>query len=104
MIKLSRYIVKIYRDDIFLGYVKSYRKYINGKYRFEKTKNIFNALSYISIVECNSLKNKLTLRRDMLIYNNSYYFKVDIITEQEIRKSKIKILDKIKIRKGVFKR
>ena len=35
-----RYVLRVYRDDEFIGYVKDHRFHRNKKYRFNKTKNI----------------------------------------------------------------
>ena len=67
----DNYVLKIHRDNKgFVGYIKSYRKHRNGKYRFERTKNINKAIHYTSIIECNHVKVKLTINRDILIYDN----------------------------------
>ena len=105
-IQKNNYIIKIYRDNIFIGYVRSYRKRRNGKYRFEKTKNISLALEYTNST---GLADNVTMKLnssmiDKLYYKGSYCFKVSKITDKEIRKSKLNILEKVKIREGIFKR
>jgi len=47
--RLIKYVIKIYYDGKFIGYVKNYRRHRNDKYRFNKTKNIKTA-SYFTFV------------------------------------------------------
>ena len=100
--KVNMYVVKVYKNDKFVGYVKSYRKLRTDLYSFERTKNINESIKYLSIIESCRLKIKLTNKRDKLRYVN-YYFDNVIISEQEIRLSKLNILKTKKIKTGLFK-
>lgn len=100
---LKYYLVKVYKDTKFVGYIKSYRTLRTGLYCFEKTKNIDLALRYLSLSESDRVKNKLTNKRDMLRYSVSYIFESVIITPQEIRFSKLSVLKTKKIKNGLFK-
>ena len=93
--------VNVYHDDKgFIGYVKSYRKHRNGKYHFTKTKNIAEALKYSNIELTTNIQLKLTESREKLLYNDSLSV---ILTDQEIRKSKLMILKNITPKYGLFK-
>jgi len=101
------YIINIYHEDKgFIGYIKSYRKHRNGKYRFTKTKNIAKALKYSHFGSAINVQIKLNQleSKDKLYYNNSYFFIDAKLTEQEIRKSKLNVLKSVKIREGLFKK
>ena len=101
--RLIKYVIKIYYDGKFIGYVKNYRRHRNDKYRFNKTKNIKTA-SYFTFVE--QIENNLNNKRDMLYYNEKFSFKGAKVTKQEIRNSKIHLLNVIKdykSREGIFK-
>jgi len=100
---LDYYFVKIYKDNRFLGYVKSYRKHRNGRYRFERTNNLNNALKYISKLEGDRIELKLSKLKDKLRYNDSYSFANGKITEQEIRLSKLHTLKNIKMKTKILK-
>lgn len=99
---LNKYGVKIYRDDIFIGFVRKYRKHRNGFYRFEKTNDLNKALIFndnISPVHC---EYTLTNNIDKFYYfNKNYYFRVEKINNQDIRFSKLSILRFSKF--GIFK-
>ena len=97
------YNIKVYIDNLFVGYVKSYRKYSSG-YRFEITKNVQKSLLYKWEVESNRTIDKLTNNIDKLFKIGIYTFDSLIVTNQVIRKSKLDILKRVKIRKGIFKK
>jgi hypothetical protein len=98
----SVHVILIYLNNDFVGYVKDYRIYRNKKYRFNKTKNINIASKFIFKDKCEDACNKLNNLRDV-IYTKSYNFKCGIITNQEIRRSKLSVLKIIIIREGIFK-
>jgi hypothetical protein len=95
------YIIRIYKKDKFIGFVKSWRKHRNGKYRFEKTKNIDFAIKTISRHESQRLEIRLSELKDH-IYSNSYLFVSEKITEQDIRLSKL-IAIRLNSKLGIFK-
>ena len=97
------YNIKVYNDDLFVGYIKSYRKF-NNLYRFEITKNFYKSLQYKYESDINKTIDKLTNSRDKLLEIGNYTFKLSLLTDKEIRKSKLNILKIVKIRKGIFKR
>ena len=104
------YNIKVYNDDLFVGYIKSYRKF-NNLYRFEITKNFYKSLQYKyesdinkTIDKLTNSRDKLTNSRDKLLEIGNYTFKLSLLTDKEIRKSKLNILKIVKIRKGIFKR
>jgi len=100
----KEYVLRVYRNDKFIGYIKTYRKFSNAKYRFEKTKNINEAIKFVAEHSCNILRIKLSEFIDKLIFDDSYTFKSHKITDKEIRKSKLYLLNTIVIREGIFKR
>ena len=65
---LHNYIVKIYKSDKFVGYVKSYRTLRTGLYSFERTKNINEALKNSTSMECARVSVKLATKRYVKIY------------------------------------
>lgn len=95
------YIIRVYFNDDFVGYVKDYRIYRNKKYRFNKTKNINKAYRF-NLWICETACDKLNNLRDD-IYTKAYNFKCGEITDQELRRSKLSVLKIIKIREGIFK-
>jgi len=97
------YNIKVYNNNIFSGYVKMYR-YYNGKYRFEITKNIIKSLQYKWELESKKTIDKLTNDRDRLLEIGVYTFESSEVTNQDIRRSKLDILKRVKIRKGIFKK
>jgi len=97
------YNIKIYNNDLFVGYVKSYRKYDSG-YRFYITKNIQKSLQYKSESLILRAIDSLTNNRDKLLEIGIYTFKSSNVTNQDIRMSKLNILKRVKIRKGIFKK
>ena len=99
----DNHVIKIYKADKFIGYVKLYRILRTGLYCFEKTKNVDDAMTYLSSTQCDNLKNKLSTKRDMLRYGVSYKFENIIVTAQEIRLSKLNVLKTKKIKTGLFK-
>lgn len=105
MTELGNYVLRVYLEDKFVGYVKTYRLHRNYKYRFEKTKNISNAWLTNNKIVCDQAKDKLTLFGDNL-YNN-FKFEITKVTEQELRKSKLYLLGVVKNykeKKGIFKK
>ena len=99
-----KYIVKIYHDNKFIGYIKSYRKCRNSKYRFVRTIKINDAMQFPYKANTDMIKWKLTNLKDPLYYNNLYTFETGELTDQEIRKSKLEFLGIVKIREGLFKK
>lgn len=101
---IRKNVIKIYHDDKFVGYIKSYRKHRNGKYRFEKTNNVNECLRFIYIGETTRATDKLNSLLDLIYYyKETYNFKNFELTDQEIRNSKLRILNVIKIKEGIFK-
>lgn len=100
----KKYIIKIYRNDVFIGYLKSYRKHRNNKYRFEKTLNINDCMRFFSNNETDKILNKLKNLLDLVLYfKDNFSFKTSELTEQEIRNSKLRVLNVLKIKEGIFK-
>lgn len=97
----NHFIIKVYKNDVFAGYVISYRKGRNG-YVFKKSKYIHKAASYIQKVEIERVKFKLTNLGNSIL-NNDYFFEIIQINDQEIRFSKLTILKTKKIKSGLFK-
>lgn len=97
------FIICIYLDDNFIGYIKNYRFHRNKKYRFDRTKNVIKASKFGSKSGCEGACNKLNNLKDELIYNQKYSFKCTELTNQELRRSKLNVLNIVKIRKGIFK-
>jgi len=89
LLEFDEYILKVYHDNIFLGYIKRYEKYRDGKFIFYITKKIERALYHLTIVDCDILKCKLDSFKDVLIYDDNYIFEVFKINNQEIRKLKL---------------
>ena len=73
MVSEKLYIIRVYFNDDFVGYVKDYRIYRNKKYRFNKTRNINKAYKFNFSV-CENACNKLNNLRDD-IYTKAYNFK-----------------------------
>jgi len=97
----SAYVISVYLNEDFVGYIKDYRIHRNKKYRFNKTKNINIASKFIFKYKCeNACDNLNNLRDDTY---KSYNFKCGEITNQEVRKSKLNVLKIVKIREGIFK-
>lgn len=96
----NRFIIKIYKNNVFVGYVISYRKGRNG-YAFKKSKYIHKAASYIQKVDIERVKFKLTKLGTIL--NDDYFFEIIQITDQEIRFSKLSVLKTKRIKSGLFK-
>lgn len=104
-IKLNDFVIRIYKDDIFIGYLKDWRLHRNKKYRFNKTKNINNAIRYCSdIVQNSEGVMRIVKDLDFLHHGGSIKLKCVKVTEQELRKSKLYYLSVIKVREGIFKR
>lgn len=105
MFELSTYyVIRVYLNDIFCGYVKNYRFHRSKKYRFDKTKNVNNASKFGSISGCEAACIKLNkLRDDLVYYNKKFNFKCVELTKQEVRKSKLSFLNIVKIKEGIFK-
>jgi len=97
------YIICVYIDDTFVGYVKNWRFHRNKKYRFDKTKNVNNASKFGTKGGCDGATNKLNNLRDD-IYNKKFSFKCSELTNQELRRSKLNFLNIVKIREGIFKK
>lgn len=96
----NTFVIKIYKADVFVGYVLNYRKGRNG-YDFKRSKYIHKAIKYIQKIECDRVKFKLTTLGN--IFNKDYYFEVIQVTDQEIRFSKLQVLKTKKIKVGLFK-
>lgn len=101
-LNVGNYIVIVYLNGDFVGYVKEYRLHRNKKYRFDKTKNINKALKFVATNIAEKATDQLNNFRDD-IYNNFYTFKHSEITNQELRRSKLSVLKIVKIREGIFK-
>jgi len=97
------YIICVYLNDAFVGYVKSWRFHRNKKYRFDKTKNVNNASKFGTKSGGDRAANKLNNLLDELIYNKKFNFKCVELTNQELRRSKLSFLNIVKIREGIFK-
>lgn len=95
------YVISVYKNNDFIGYIKSVRKHRNEKYRFEKTKDIDSALKYRDHFIC--LGKTIQLKEDGDNIYNNYVFVVTTITSQEIRKSKLNVLEHKEIKTGLFK-
>jgi len=102
--KEVKFVIKIYHNDIFIGYLKKYRKCRNDKYRFERSVNVNDSLQFSYKGHTDLIKYKLTNLKDPIYYNDSYTFKESELTDQEMRKSKLEFLNVVKIRYGIFKR
>lgn len=101
---MQSYIIKIYLDDKFIGYLKSYRKHRNARYRFERSLNVEKAIKFSPEAVCKMTILKLVYSLDTLKYcNTNYDFQCAELTNQEIRCSKLKHLNSVKIREGIFK-
>ena len=99
-----KYIVKIYHNNEFIGYIKSYRKFRNSKYRFVRTIKINDAMQFPYKANTDMIVWKLSKLKDTLYYNDLYTFETGELTDQEIRKSKLEFLGIVKIREGIFKK
>ena len=98
------YIVKIYLDDKFVGYLKSYRLHRSAKYRFEKTLNVGKAIKFSPEDVCKRAVFKLENYLDKLRYcNSNYHFDSSELTNQELRSSKLRRLNVVVIKEGIFK-
>jgi hypothetical protein len=100
--KITEYIIKIYKDDNFIGYLKNYRLIKSG-YRFNKTKNLslankssFKGLLFI-------WRDKLETKLDNFYHRGNYKFEISEITKQEVRKSKLNMLYLYKERSNILK-
>lgn len=101
---LDNFVVKIYRDDVFIGFVRSYRKHRNGLYLFEKTKNLNNALIFNDLISSLYCETHLKDELDKIYYfNKNNYFKTIKIDSQDIRLSNLNILRNRKIKLGILK-
>ena len=90
MCDFDKYVIKIYRDDIFFGYVKTITKSPTSTH-FTKTKDVNKALYYISIVDCNIDKTYLEINYHLsMFYAGDYTFEIHKIDIKDIRKSKLK--------------
>ena len=89
LLEFDEYILKVYHDNIFLGYIKRYKKYRDGRIRFYITKKIESALYHLTIVDCDRLKFILEVFKDTTRYDDNYNFEVFKINNQEIRKLKL---------------
>lgn len=98
----DKYVIKIYKNDVFAGYVKSNRLSRNGEYRFTRTKNINECISTESYFTILGVFNKVSILGDK-IYNRNCEFRILKITEQEMRNSKLSVLKNKVIREGIFK-
>jgi hypothetical protein len=104
---LKRDFIKIYKwkdgSSTFIGYLKSYRKFDRG-YRFEKTNNIYKALSYSNYFDALGCQIKIEKELDSIFYfKTKYSFCATNLDKSEIRKSKLKVLKYKKIKKGILK-
>ena len=68
--KQNKYLISIYYNNKFIGYVKDFRLHRNNLYRFNKTKNINKAIDYND-----SLFFKLNNLRDLL-YHEKVFLKL----------------------------
>jgi hypothetical protein len=100
----NKIVISVYKNGIFIGYIQKYRLQRNGCYRFEKTKDVRNAIKYKtdSFGLIKYIISNLASNLDTFYYNDSFEFKLKILNEQEIRKAKLLILNRT-IRKGLFK-
>lgn len=102
--QISSYVIKIYANDKFLGYLKNYRLHRNAKYRFERTLNVDKAIKFSPESVCKFIIIKIKYSLDNLRYcNMNYDFKCSELTNQEIRNSKLRHLNVVKIKQGIFK-
>jgi len=104
---MKKYAVKIYKNDVFIGFVKSIRKHRNGFIRFVKTRNVetantFSHKSY-GYSYALSLELCLTTNIDKLMYRDNYKFLATEITKKDIRSSKLSVLKYKKIKTGILK-
>jgi hypothetical protein len=102
-IKLGDYVIRVYTNDNFSGYLKDYRLHRNRKYRFNKTKNINNVLKLPAPIFCQEVIDYIIDNIDKLHHINIRLECVKV-TEQELRKSKLYLLNTIIEREGIFKR
>ena len=98
----DKYVIRIYRNDIFEGYVKKFKNN-NNKKLFVTTKHINSAIYYQTIIACDVARIGLyNSYVDFKSDNENYTFEIYKINIKEIRKSKLKslyktnILDRIK--------
>jgi len=101
---MTNFVIKIYKDDLFVGYIKNIRVHRNRQYRFIKTKNIDKCMKYKTECYIKHVIAKISNQLDIShYYKSSYKFESKLITNQEIRLSKLNVLDKKIIRMGIFK-
>jgi len=101
---IDSFVIKIYNNSIFVGYIKDTRLHRNGYYRFNKTKNIDKCMKYHTKWNSDAIVEKLSRNFDILhYYKSSYKFECKLITNQEIRLSKLNVLNKKIIKIGIFK-
>jgi hypothetical protein len=92
----NKFVIKVYYDDEFVGYVKNVRVTKNYKYRFTKTLNIYEAKVSNDDEYFKTLMFKLLKKLDKLYhYNRFYSFGSYKITSQDVRESKLKILNSL---------
>jgi hypothetical protein len=103
-ITLTDFVVRVYINDKFSGYLKEYRLHRNKKYRFNKTKNINNAIKFLNPIHCGEVIDRIIDTIDKLHHINKVELKCIRVTEQELRKSKLYLLNTIIEREGIFKR
>jgi hypothetical protein len=93
----DRYVIKVYVEDLLIGYVKKLGRIKDGKRSFSITKKINSAIYYQNIIACDIAKNTLEIPYDMKSINNSKYtFEIYKINIKDIRISKLKKLKKLK--------
>ena len=101
---IDSFVIKIYNNSIFVGYIKDTRLHRNGYYRFNKTKNIDKCMKYKTECYIKHVIAKISNQLDIShYYKSSYKFECKLITNQEIRLSKLNVLNKKIIKIGIFK-
>lgn len=91
----DRYVIKVYVEDLLIGYVKKLGRIKDGKRSFSITKKINSAIYYQNIIACDIAKNTLEIPYDMKSINNSKYkFEIYKIGILDHRKNKLKIIKK----------
>lgn len=95
--KSGIYVMEIYEEHSFLGYVKSFRKRPLG-YSYQITKNIVKAYRWETFVGCQSIYYKLLNDRIAFYEKTAYTFKTTIVNVDIKMKRKIKLnkLNKVK--------
>jgi len=100
---INSFVIRIYNNGIFIGYIKEYRLHRNRLYRFKKTKNIDKCMKYPKWTS-EYIIEKISRQLDIChYYKSSFKFESRLITNREIRSSKLNVLDKKIIRTGIFK-